>query len=1480
MPPNVNAREQCLRVCFWNTRTLAGGKARELAADAGALGWDIVVVVEARRAFSPGEKITSRYSIYSSGCEGGNYGVAFLVHGDVIVEDFKCVTIAGSESRAAYLDIKTVLGARRLYALYAPHAGLGDELVGTFWQEVPQLPGIEKAIVGVDANARVHPWDWPVPPSHTVLESVRDACATNSCGMHLLASSGICGLRPVNMLRTEETWNDRATFKGNELVKPGVIDYILAPCDKMSEHKSGAWVHVPKKNKYQCKIDSDHRPLVMDWTVECHRQTTTAKKRPVTAPERPTEGSSEVEKLYFELWQKVQANHIQVEGENHVSKLEFRHWVPPATELEKARDRVTALKRSGAHKGVIREAAKRARDMALDHRAKQRKTNFRWIMRAFETNRHRDAHRMVGAARRRGTRLKPTRAFHRSERNRFAKTVNETSMRTGGGTVLMGSENAPQGAFVTFVRGHDVGGDDDQATRERLVGTIEHGTELTEECLRMERHFDPWCTQGKRHSGIVYTDGSFSEDRETGSAKCGWAAYKPDTGQVIFGSVPRALHPSVNAAEAAAVQGAVSFLDPRAIATDSKYVEICAANLNAEPCYNMQQLSNGLAWREIWRRAESSPLMVMKVPAHAGIVPNEVSDVFSWLGSQMTPGRVRSIQLSKEDIRKVASDDPDMNERTKRQRRDEADRMADAKSVAWQELEYRDGCVKPRRALDHVPSNGEIKRVVWELCEHSAPGPDGVTPRDIRDERILPLIVALIQEIWRSKQIPALWLKSYLVGIPKAHDTVTRGIALTSTCLKVLTGIIRRRGAGTSLLSCQYGFRSHKGTAQATVLLKQVLERRAVDGRGSTVVFLDLKKAFDSIDRDQLGALMEEYGFGETARTLVTQMYSGDILYLYLDNENKSDPIRPGSGVKQGCLLSPAIFNMYMDRALRKLALQYANVTGLDPEQGPIILAYADDLAVVAKNDEDARRIVERLEEILLGYGLAINEDKTKVLRRLPHTKQGLETAGAYAKRQETMHTKPTIWCKEAVIEAQYFGSRIPWTGTGAKGMNHLCLTYPEGYVGELRCCLCDVTVKSPVGAPGVSTKRTCTTQRLMREHVRKKHLPDGCTMESQGKLFLGLPPPGTDRVKQVRPLMTDAVSRRQLPRLMTPLKCGGKTFEEVEQFVYLGSIIHMNGDHGAEVMTRIQNSNAAFAEVKRTIGRTGEEELEGKRTNKMRIWLLDLYATTRLLYATETWVQTKAEVDKLHSCRMRQIRTLVGGWYTQHVHCRSDKDAIEFHTERCQDCKEARKEGLKIFWTARAFMMELVKRRNQRAIRGTWGLRCAFRKRGHTGRRITKAITHILSFMSMEEIPGCIEALSQYNPTDPADPPQHPQITSLVELTQYGGQRHEGMTAILSRLTPRWPHNMMPLPTQESMMRHHGVMHTETMIEKRRLNLLGNLLRDGKTPPGRYQGLGTKMNWWRKCEGRVGAMRMSMYDAHNITFWRNRVREMRGDEE
>ena len=145
-------------------------------------------------------------------------------------------------------------------------------------------------------------------------------------------------------------------------------------------------------------------------------------------------------------------------------------------------------------------------------------------------------------------------------------------------------------------------------------------------------------------------------------------------------------------------------------------------------------------------------------------------------------------------------------------------------------------------------------------------------------------------------------LKSYLIGIPKQNDTITRGIALTPSLLMVLTAIIRRRAAGSSLLSSQWGSRSHRGTAQSTVLLREMTNRRAAAGLRTTTI------------RDGIDRLLREYGYGPNASRLVEQIYDGDTMYLFLGNENKTDAIRPEKGVKQGCLLSPSTFNLFIDR--------------------------------------------------------------------------------------------------------------------------------------------------------------------------------------------------------------------------------------------------------------------------------------------------------------------------------------------------------------------------------------------------------------------------------------------------------------------------------------------------------------------------------------------------------------------------------------
>ena len=156
-----------LKIASWNVKSLTADKPKLLAKTAAKLGIDIVILQETRRDITLGERAGNAYNLWCTKHDGtSNHGVGFLVHRDIQVVDFKPYRIAGSDARAAQLVIETKTGRRSLYSLYAPHAGLGDDHVQTFWDEAQELPNAEKSVIGGDCNGHVHPNAWEYPATH------------------------------------------------------------------------------------------------------------------------------------------------------------------------------------------------------------------------------------------------------------------------------------------------------------------------------------------------------------------------------------------------------------------------------------------------------------------------------------------------------------------------------------------------------------------------------------------------------------------------------------------------------------------------------------------------------------------------------------------------------------------------------------------------------------------------------------------------------------------------------------------------------------------------------------------------------------------------------------------------------------------------------------------------------------------------------------------------------------------------------------------------------------------------------------------------------------------------------------------------------------------------------------------------------------------------------------------------------------------
>ena len=143
---------------------------------------------------------------------------------------------------------------------------------------------------------------------------------------------------------------------------------------------------------------------------------------------------------------------------------------------------------------------------------------------------------------------------------------------------------------------------------------------------------------------------------------------------------------------------------------------------------------------------------------------------------------------------------------------------------------------------------------------------------------------------------------------------------------------------------------------------------------------MDFEKAFDSIDRTVLWKLLRHYGLPTKFVTLIKNMYEGFTGHVIF-NGQVSEGFQIGTGVRQGCLLSPLLFliaivwTMKRSTEHHRTGIQWNLFSQLED------LDFADDLALLSETHKHMQQKTERLQEKSSQLGLKINVGKTRVMK-------------------------------------------------------------------------------------------------------------------------------------------------------------------------------------------------------------------------------------------------------------------------------------------------------------------------------------------------------------------------------------------------------------------------------------------------------------------------------------------------------------------
>jgi len=261
-----------------------------------------------------------------------------------------------------------------------------------------------------------------------------------------------------------------------------------------------------------------------------------------------------------------------------------------------------------------------------------------------------------------------------------------------------------------------------------------------------------------------------------------------------------------------------------------------------------------------------------------------------------------------------------------------------------------------------------------KLKSHKSPGIDQIRAELIKagGRTICLEIHKLVTSIWKKEKLPEEWKESIKVPIHKKGDKTDcnnySGISLLPTTYKILSNILLSRlipYAKEIIGDHQCGFRRNRSTSDYIFCIRQILEKKWEYNEEVHQLFIDVKKAYDSVRREVLYyRILIEFGIPRKLVRLIkmslTETYSRVRVGKYVSDRF---PIR--NGLKQGDALTPLLFNYALEYAIRRVQV---NQDGLKLNGAHQLLAYADDVNILGGGihtlKENAEALVAATREI------------------------------------------------------------------------------------------------------------------------------------------------------------------------------------------------------------------------------------------------------------------------------------------------------------------------------------------------------------------------------------------------------------------------------------------------------------------------------------------------------------------------------------
>ena len=266
------------------------------------------------------------------------------------------------------------------------------------------------------------------------------------------------------------------------------------------------------------------------------------------------------------------------------------------------------------------------------------------------------------------------------------------------------------------------------------------------------------------------------------------------------------------------------------------------------------------------------------------------------------------------------------------------------------------------KLTDVVFTVEEVAKQLQKLNPTKSPGPDGLHPKVLKEvcNEIAHPLAIIFRKSMDEGEVPKGWKVAEVTAIFKKGSAADAGnyrpVSLTSIVCKIMESIIRNHTMAfmnkhNIIQEEQHGFRQGRSCVKQLLVLMEMWTKLLEEGADIDVVYLDFRKAFDSVPHLRLLKKAEANGIGGKLIRWIKSFLIGRKQRVSLNGE-KSDWASVRSGIPQGSVLGPILFIIYIN--------DLPNVVS------SLVMMFADDTKIFTpvKEEDDCQKLQEDLNRL------------------------------------------------------------------------------------------------------------------------------------------------------------------------------------------------------------------------------------------------------------------------------------------------------------------------------------------------------------------------------------------------------------------------------------------------------------------------------------------------------------------------------------